>query len=69
MTEPGYTIAITRHAEGFRVAVDPPHPDHPAQLFADRREARGAAGGLRMVSGWALLDECQPGTTPARKRP
>ena len=60
MTESAHTIAITRNGDGFRVAVNPAHPDHPPRLFADHREARGAAGGLRMVSGWRLVDECQP---------
>ena len=60
MTEEPHAIHITRYGSGFAVKVDPPHPDHPPRLFADHREARGAAGGLRMVSGWRLVDECQP---------
>ena len=61
MTEHSHTITIAPDANGFRVTVEPSHPDHPARQFTDHREARGWAGGVRMVSGWRLVDDRQPG--------
>ena len=60
MTEPAHSITIASDETGYCVTVEPSHPDHPPRLFADHREARGWAGGIRMVTGWKLIDQCQP---------
>jgi hypothetical protein len=49
-------IYIRRKGAGFVVAVEPPDPAHPPAEFADKRVALGAAGGLRLVTGWRKLD-------------
>ena len=41
---------------GFRVRLDPPDPAKPDQWFATAKEARGCAGGIRLVTGWRKVD-------------
>lgn len=71
MAEPGDVarqVTLTRDGDGYLVTVLPPHDQHPPRRFTDYREARGMAGGTRMVTGWKLIDECdQAGARPAGK--
>lgn len=52
----GPVIEVRRDEAGFVVAVVPADPGYPARHFCDQREAFGAAGGLRMVTGWKRVD-------------
>ncbi len=45
----------------FLVSVEPPHPDHPPQIFDCHRKARGYAGGLRMCHRWQIVDQTGDG--------
>lgn len=55
MSDP--VIEIRRDGEaGFVVVVKPPDPAHPPETFDDLRRARGAAGGIRLVTGWRKVD-------------
>lgn len=56
MTGGDYKIVIRREGEAFTLTIDPPMADHPPRRFADHREARGAACGLRMVTRWPIDD-------------
>lgn len=62
MSEAPRTVTVTREADGFRVTVQPAHPDHPPQTFVDYCEARGAACGIRLVTRWPIVDELEPGS-------
>lgn len=62
MSEAPHAVAITRERDGFRVAVQPAHPDHPPRTFVDYREARGAACGIRLVTRWPIVDELEAET-------
>lgn len=50
------TVTIARDGDGFSVVLDPPDDRHPPQRFDDVREARGAAGGIRLVLGARKID-------------
>lgn len=52
----GGVVEIGREGAGFRVRLDPPVEGKPDQWFDDLRDARGCAGGLRLVLGWRKLD-------------
>jgi len=52
----GPVIEIRRAGDEFMVAVEPPHPDHPPEVFTTMRRAFGFACGKRMVTGWAKRD-------------
>lgn len=41
---------------GFWVRLDPPDPAYPDQWFPTVRAARGAAGGIRLVTGRSKVD-------------
>lgn len=58
MSEAPRIVTLTREPDGFLVAVQPAHPDHPPRAFVDYREARGAACGIRLVTRWPIVDEC-----------
>jgi len=49
-------IEIRRELSGYRVVLVPPDPTQPDQLFTDKREAFGCAGGIRMVTGRRKVD-------------
>lgn len=49
-------VEISKEGAGFRVRLDPPDPAKPDQWFCDIREARGCAGGLRLVTGRRKVD-------------
>lgn len=44
-------VIIEREGAGFRVRTDPPDPRHPDATFDCIKRARGAAGGIRLVTG------------------
>lgn len=44
-------VIIEREGAGFRVRTDPPHPRFPDEFFDCVKRARGAAGGIRLVTG------------------
>lgn len=50
------------HARGgmFTVEIEPIDPAYPVQTFATYKDARGTAGGIRMVRGWKLIDHIGP---------
>lgn len=52
-------IVIAPAAKGrFRVAVVPRLDGEPApSVFATHREAKGFAGGIRLVRGWPIEDQ------------
>ena len=52
--EPGI-VEISRDGARFRVSLDPPDPSKPDAWFATAKEARGYAGGLRLVAGRGSL--------------
>jgi hypothetical protein len=53
-------VTIGRDDKGlYLVTVSPPCPDHEPRLFDNYKEARGYAGGLRMVHRWAIQDEAE----------
>ena len=52
-----HEVHITSDNGAFLVAILPPNPDFPPQLFTDYRRARGFAGGIRMVRRWPIRDE------------
>lgn len=54
---PDRTIHLTSDKGSFLVAIVPPHEGHPPKLFEDHRTARGWAGGVRLVTGWKLIDQ------------
>lgn len=67
MSAADHRILLRRDGAAYTVTIDPPTADHPLRRFADYRDARGYAGGLRMVKGWILIDECAaPAARPAR---
>lgn len=43
-------VIIEREGAGFRVRLDPPDPLHPDATYPCIKQARGAAGGVRLVS-------------------
>ena len=50
-------VEISEGEAGFRVRLlDPPDPAKPDQWFATAKEARGCAGGIRMVTGRRKVD-------------
>ena len=49
-------VTIRRDGAGFVVAVEPPDPAYPPAPYADIRRAWGAAGGIRLVTGWPKVD-------------
>ena len=50
-------IIILRAADaGFSVSIEPPSPEEAGQTFQSYKQARGYAGGLRLVKGWKLSD-------------
>lgn len=53
-----YRIIVRAEGASFVVTIDPEHEDFEPRAFADYREARGWAGGLRMVRGRKLIDHC-----------
>lgn len=54
MTDP--VIEIRSTATGYEVAVVPADLQYPVQTFADKRQAFGCAGGLRIVTGFRKVD-------------
>lgn len=50
------TVEIRRDSDGYRVACVPPDPKREDEWFADLREARGTAGGIRLVTGRRKVD-------------
>ena len=44
-------VIIEQEGAGFRVRLDPPDPRHPDATYPCIRQARGAAGGVRLVTG------------------
>lgn len=50
------TVEIRPERGGFAVVLVPPDPSRPDEWFADVREARGCAGGLRLVTGRRKVD-------------
>ncbi len=59
------SVIIEPDGDGFAVVLEPPLPSNPQrQWFADAREARGVAGGLRLVHGLKKIDrtgeKCSP---------
>lgn len=50
------TVEIRRDGDGYRVACVPPDPKREDEWFADLREARGTAGGIRLVTGRRKID-------------
>lgn len=55
------SVIIEPEGAGFRVRLDPPDPAHPDLWFAEARKARGAAGGVRLVTGRQKIDRCGDG--------
>ncbi len=55
------SVIIEQDGAGFRVRLDPPDPTHPDQTYACVRRARGAAGGIRLVTGRQKIDRCGDG--------
>jgi hypothetical protein len=51
-----HRIKVRRDGSRYEVVVIPPHPAHPVAQYSDRKTAFGAAGGLRMVTGWPRFD-------------
>lgn len=51
-----HTIEVRREGDGFAVVVVPPHLAHPPAHYHNKRSAFGAAGGLRLVTGWRRVD-------------
>lgn len=51
------TIEVRRDGAGFVVVVQPPDPAHPPERYETMRSAWGAAGGLRLVTGWPKVDK------------
>lgn len=49
-------VEIRRDGAGFVVEVVPPDPAYPAERFDDVRRAFGAAGGIKLVTGWRKVD-------------
>lgn len=67
-SDPAHRVIIRPEDGVFVVTVDPAHDQHPPKRFDDHRSARGWGGGVRMVTGWTLVDECQAGDQPRRGR-
>lgn len=49
-------VQLRRDGAGFVVECVPPDPAFPPQSFPDHRQARGFAGGARLVLGRKLVD-------------
>ena len=50
-------VEISEDGEaGFRVRLDPPDAAKPDQWFRTAKEARGHAGGIRLVTGRRKVD-------------
>lgn len=57
-SEPARHIALRAAGDGFTVALEPALPGDPApSIFRTYREARGWAGGLRLVHRVSIVDE------------
>jgi hypothetical protein len=50
------TIYIREDGDKFVVSIDPPMESEPDKTFDAHKEARGYAGGLRLVKGGTLVD-------------
>ena len=60
MTADAPVIVLERGDVGFRVHVsDPPEGFGFDETFPTYRQARGHAGGMRMVKGWRLDDRTE----------
>lgn len=49
-------ITIGTEDGQYVVRVAPDHPAYPPQSFATHKAAYGAAGGMRLVTGWRRID-------------
>lgn len=49
-------VLIEREGSGFRVRLLPPDPRHPDATYPCIKQARGAAGGVRLVTGRTKRD-------------
>ena len=56
MTGPGVVEMRPDGTGGFAVVCVPPDPAHPPQSFADRRDAWGRCGGIKLVTGRRKVD-------------
>lgn len=59
-------VEIRPDGDGYAVICVPPDPARPDQWFADPREARGTAGGFRLVTGRTKRDLTDGGAKDAR---
>lgn len=55
MTDRG-AVELHRDGEGYRVVLNPPDTSRPDAWFAERKEAWGACGGIRLTTGRAKVD-------------
>lgn len=53
---PGVVEITGSEEAGFWVRLQPPDPAFPEQWFPTLRAARGAAGGIRLVTGRRKVD-------------
>ncbi|QQN73625.1 hypothetical protein [Croceicoccus sp. YJ47] len=58
-TDPRHRVVIRDIGGMFQVTVEPEHPAHTPETYATYKQARGYAGGLRMVNRWPLQDETE----------
>jgi hypothetical protein len=58
MLAPSPTIRLTPSADGFDVEILPPPAEGASfdQSFASYKAARSYARGIRLVTGWVLID-------------
>lgn len=61
------TIEIRRDGAGFGVTVVPPDLAYPVERYDDVRRARGAAGCIRLVTGWVKVDLTGPNSATGRE--
>jgi len=53
------SIFIRPDGEGYAVSVEPEQPGtNWERAYPTHREARGWAGGIRLSTGWKLVDLC-----------
>lgn len=58
----GPIVAMRDTPDGrFSVGIEPPDPLRPPETFDSKREAWGAAGGLRLVHGLRKVDCTESG--------
>lgn len=54
--EPAPVITIDRCADGFAVTIEPEQATDWCRTYAEHRDARGWASGIRLTTGWPIRD-------------